>query len=252
MMQGEAQRYDLAFSVKRQNATRMANDVVQADNTFRGLKSLTVIPFKTEEAAPVSVSNYPMLSIATGTEANRVTGQDYYYIGRCQLTQGTNRVLVYGQAQPLSGKTAPAQNGVLETSVGTTDIVPADISFSLTSIRNTTDVHTDAQALANYLTAIANTDGWSTTGDAALKALYLDFINARSDGTGLMAGSAAHLKAYVKALREELEGNPGLVSTAIITNIDADAKSCLDNGYPSGSESLGLPDGAAGFGHVRR
>lgn len=245
IQQGTAQGYDLAFSVKRQEVTRMAGDVVQADNSFRGLHKLVVIPFVTEAAAAVTVDDFPLLSITGGSEANRVTGKDYYYIGHCSLSKGTNRVLVYGQASTISGKDTPVQNGLLVTDVGTT-IVPADLSFNLQSIRTTTDVHADAQALANYLTAIANTTGWSTTDDAALKALYLDFIHAESDGTGLMAGSAAHVRAYVRALREQLEGNGDALSTAIIANIDnATLSACLDNGYPSAATSLGLPDGAA-------
>ncbi len=237
-------QYDLAFSVGHQNGMRMANDVVQADNSFRGLQKLWVIPFETTDAVAVTVNSYPLLSLATGTEANKVLDQNYYYIGRCSLKQGTNRVLVYGQAKPIEGKESSVQNGKLETRVGDEVIVPADISFSLQPICNTTDIDSKAQALADYLTAIANTTGWCTTDNSGLKALYLDFIHADSDGTGLMAGSAAHVKAYVEALKKQLTGSDGL-TTAILANIDSDAKSCLDNGYPSASTSLGIPDGAA-------
>ena len=237
-------QYDLAFSVGHQNGMRMANDVVQADNSFRGLEKLWVIPFETTDAVAVTVNSYPLLSIATGTEANKVEDQNYYYIGRCSLKQGTNRVLVYGQAKPIEGKESEIQNGKLETRVGEEVIVPADISFSLQSICETTDVDQKAQDLADYLTAIANTTGWSTTDNSELKALYLDFIHADSDGTGLMAGSAAHVKAYVKALQAQLGTDE--LSEAIKTNIgDIDNVACLNNGYPSASTSLGIPDGSA-------
>jgi hypothetical protein len=239
-------QYDLAFSVGHQNGMRMANDVVQADNSFRGLEKLWVIPFETTDAVAVTANSYPLLSIATGTEANKVDDQDYYYIGRCSLKQGTNRVLVYGQAKPIEGKESEIQNGKLETRVGEEIIVPKDITFSLQSIRETTDVDPKAQALANYLTAIANTDGWSTTDNSELKALYLDFIHADSDGTGLMAGSAAHVKAYVTELKTQLQAIGGDLSNAIIAVIDDETLSaCLNNGYPSASTSLGIPDGSA-------
>ena len=141
-------QYDLAFSVGHQNGMRMANDVVQADNSFRGLEKLWVIPFETTGAVAVTVNSYPLLSIATGTETNKVTGQNYYYyIGRCSLKQGTNRVLVYGQAKPVDGKESLIQNGRLVTRVGEEVIVPADISFSLQSICNTTDVDPKAQVV---------------------------------------------------------------------------------------------------------
>lgn len=239
-------QYDLAFIVGHQNGMRMANDVVQVDNSFRDLEKLWVIPFETTDAVAVTVNSYPLLSIATGTEANKVDDQDYYYIGRCSLKQGTNRVLVYGQAKPIEGKESEKQNGKLETRVGEEVIVPADISFSLQSICETTDVDQKAQDLADYLTAIANTTGWSTTDNSELKALYLDFIHADSDGTGLMAGSAAHVKAYVTELKTQLQAIGGDLSNAIIAVIDDETLSaCLNNGYPSASTSLGIPDGSA-------
>lgn len=236
-------RYEFILSVGHQNGMRMANQVVQVgENSFRGIQSLCVIPFhttvSTTEADAVTVNDFPLISIATGTETNnRVSGKDYYYIGLCTLRETTNRVLVYGQSAQYSSN--PAENGKLNTEVGTL-IVPNNISFSLQSIRNNTDVHTDAKALADYLTAIANTEGWSTTTNSGLKDLYLKFIHVDPDGTGLIAGSAANVKAYVDALKDQL-GDDAL-STAIKASINSEAKSCLTNGYPG---SLGLPDGAA-------
>lgn len=236
-------RYEFILSVGHQNGMRMASQVMQIDdNPFRGIQSLCVIPFYTDDANPVIADDFPLISIATGTEANRVSDDnDYYYIGLCSLKETTNRVLVYGQSAQYSSN--PAVNGKLNTEVGTC-IVPDDITFSLQSIRNNTEVHTDAKALADYLTAIANTETatekWSTTDNPGLKDLYLKFIHVDPDGTGLIAGSAANVKAYVEALEVQL-GEDAL-STAIKASINSDAKSCLSNGYPG---SLGLPDGAA-------
>lgn len=238
-------QYDLAFSVGHQNGMRMANEVVQTEGQeFRGIQSLCVIPFYTDNANPVTASDFPLISIATGTEANRVDNKTFYYIGLCSLKETTNRVLVYGQAAPYSDN--PAVNGQLNTEVGTC-IVPNDISFSLEPICEEDDPEDDkfepAQDLADYLTTIANTTGWSTTDNSRLKELYLKFIHADADGAGLMAGSAAHVKAYVTALRNEIETNTDDLSEAIKTNIgDIDNVACLSNGYPG---SLRLPDGAA-------
>lgn len=238
-------QYDLAFSVGHQNGMRMANEVVQTEGQeFRGIQSLCVIPFYTDNANPVTASDFPLISIATGTEANRVDNKTFYYIGLCSLKETTNRVLVYGQAAPYSDN--PAVNGQLNTEVGTC-IVPNDISFSLEPICEEDDPEDDkfepAQDLADYLTTIANTTGWSTTDNSRLKELYLKFIHADADGAGLMAGSAAHVKAYVTALRDEIETNTDDLSEAIKTNIgNIDNVACLSNGYPG---SLRLPDGAA-------
>ena len=71
--------------------------------------------------------------------------------------------------------------------------------------------------------------------------LYLDFIKANSDETGLLAGSAAYVKEHVKKLKSQLGTDE--LSEAIKTVIgDIDNVACLQNQYPS---SLGLPDGAA-------
>ncbi|MCR5044817.1 MAG: hypothetical protein K6A93_11940 [Bacteroidaceae bacterium] len=91
------------------------------------------------------------------------------------------------------------------------------------------------------MTTIAKTDGWSTTSDSQLKALYLQFIQADTQSTGLMAGSATNVKAYAAALRKQLLLIDDELSTKIITNIDNDDD--IDaNTYPA---SIGLPDGAA-------
>ena len=164
---------ELLLSVgKTEHLTRQTGDVVQDDGqAFRGLKSLQVIPFATTNGGAVTSTDDPLLSTALGNDANRVSDLFYYYLS-CNLMIGVNRVLVYAQAADVAGKTALAQNGKLETTL-VNRMSPSDISFSLSQIRNTFDIHSDAQALANYMTAIAKTDGWSTTSDSQLKALYL-------------------------------------------------------------------------------
>jgi hypothetical protein len=68
----------------------------------------------------------------------------------------------------------------------------------------------------------------------------MDFTGAKSEGGGLMSGSAAHIKAFVAALKAQLTGTDA-VSTAIKTAIDNNS-SISGNTYP---RSIGLPDGAA-------
>lgn len=224
---------------KTEHLIRQSSNVVQDEGqSFRGLKGLLAIPFSTGGGA-VTTSDIPLLSDASGNEGYRVTGQNYYYLP-CNLMSGTNRMLVYGQADDIIGKTAPDQNGKLETTlVGR--MSPADISFSLKQMRNTFDIHEDAQALASYMTYIANTPGWSTTTNSQLKALYLQFIHSDAQTTGQMAGSATNVMAYVKALKDILEDNTDELSQAIVARI-IDNSSIESNTYPA---SIGLPDGAA-------
>lgn len=239
------QSTELLLSIgKTEHLTRQASDVIQDEGqAFRGLKGLLAIPFATDGSA-VTTSDIPLLSTTAGTDVNRVNELCYYYMP-CTLMQGTNRMLVYGQAADITGKTTAAQNGKLETTL-TNHLLPADISFNLSSIRNTYDIHSDAQALATYMTNIANTPGWSTSSNSQLRALYLQFIHANGQEAGQIAGSATNVKAYVKALKDILKDNTDDLSVAIKNNIgDIDNIACLNSGYPSASTSLGLPDGAA-------
>lgn len=252
--------YDLLLSVGSQNGMRMANDVVQTDpDAFRGLQGVLVIPFKTSENIDITTDDEPLVGSSSGTQNDKVSGRNYYYIENCPLSRGTNHVLAYGQAAILSGKTAPSLNGKLETSL-VNRIKPSDITFSLTSIRDNYDAPEGALALAYYLTEIANTETttekWSTTTNE-LKDLYLDFIHADPEESGILPGSAAHVSAYVAALRAKLvtlkthfdgitDEEGSAMCTAIMDKIDnATLSACLSNGYPSGAGSVGLPDGAA-------
>ncbi len=223
--------------------TRQSLDVIQDEGQeFRGLQSLTVIPFTTNGNA-VTVDDTPQILGTTGSETERVTNKNYYYWDQCKMMRGTDRVLAWGKSNPVVGKESAVQNGQLTTTLNGRMYLK-DITFSLKSIRETNEVDQKAKDLADYMTAIANTDGWSTTDDEQLKSLYLNFIHADAQGSGLMAGSAAHVKAYVTELRKQLVAMGK--GTDIIAKIDdTTLNGCLDNGYPSASTSLGLPDGAA-------
>lgn len=249
--QTEEKEYEFILSVGTQKNMRMADEVVQANETFRGIQNLYVIPFCTSEANPVTIDDFPLISVVKGSETNKVTRSDnekFYYFARCSLRETANRVLVYGQAASITGKTTDDQNGRLVTGVGETYIKPTDIKFNLLSICEKEDASTDdifqpARDLATYLTNIANTEGWSTTTDETLCQLYKEFIEATPDGTGLLAGSAAYVKEHVKSLKSQLDGRTDDLSEAIKTSIgDIDNVACLQNQYPS---SLGLPDGVA-------
>lgn len=249
--QTEEKEYEFILSVGTQKNMRMADEVVQANETFRGIQNLYVIPFCTSAANPVVIDDFPLISVVMGSETNKVTRSDnekFYYIARCPLRETANRVLVYGQAASITGKTTDDQNGRLVTGVGETYIKPTDIKFNLLSICEKEDASTDdifqpARDLATYLTNIANTEGWSTTTDETLCQLYKEFIEATPDGTGLLAGSAAYVKEHVKSLKSQLDGRTDDLSEAIKTSIgDIDNVACLQNQYPS---SLGLPDGVA-------
>ena len=239
--EGRQDALDLLLSIgETEHLTRQASDVVQIEGQpFRGLKNLLILPFTTN-GNTVNIDDVPDIPTVIGGEGEKVIDKNYYFFNQCHLMRGTDRVLVWGCSKPVSRTDALTENGKLETTLEGRMLLK-DITFNLKPICETTDVHADAQALADYMTAIANTEGWSTTNDEQMKSLYLDFIHAESEGTGLMAGSAAHVRAFVAALRTQLEAIGGELCTAIIANIDANS-SIENNTYPA---SIGLPDGAA-------
>ena len=239
--QQAAQQVDLLVSVgsKTSQSNKQSVSALHRAATFQGMEGLVAIPFHTDGAA-VAPTDHPYLDMVRTTEDDsRVEGHNNYYVDHCFLMPGTDRMLVYGKSKP-SPSADQTVNGVL-SALPTVRTKLEDIRFSLTSIRNTTEVHTEAQALADYMTSIANSTGWSTTEDVTLKSYYTDFIHVTAEGGGLMSGAAAHIKAFVAALRAQLESRDDAVSTAIKNNIDNNT-SIASNTYP---RSIGLPDGAA-------
>ena len=210
--------------------------------TFSEMEQLVAIPYRTN-GSTVSANDAPLIDLVLADEKhNHVESHNTYYVNSYQLMTGTDRMLVYGKAKPVHD--APTYNPTVHgklSDLPTTRKKTADIQFSLASIRESTEAHDDAQALADYMTAIANTEGWSKTDDPTLKSYYLDFIRIGSEGAGLMSGAAANIKAFVAALKALLKGRSDALSTAIKENIDANS-TIASNTYP---RSIGLPDGAA-------
>lgn len=254
------QQCDILFSVGKPAGMRMADAVVQTEGqAFRGLQSLLVVPFKTSgDNVPVTASDVPLLSSVTNAQkVTNAKNNNFYYVVSCSLMKGVNRVLAYGRAAYEENLAAAEDNGALEIryngALATSlrdRMNPSELTFNLKSICNTTDVHADAQALANYLTSIAKTDGWSTTTDGQLKDYYRDFINIDGEGTGIIAGSATNVKAYADALKTQITAIKDLSTTPetsktlcgkILASIN-DNTAISGNTYPV---ALGLPDGVA-------
>ena len=61
--QTEEKEYEFILSVGTQKNMRMADEVVQANETFRGIQNLYVIPFCTSEANPVTIDDFPLISV---------------------------------------------------------------------------------------------------------------------------------------------------------------------------------------------
>lgn len=268
---------NLAFSMPTasKSMTRMADSVVQTTpDCYRGLKEVRIIPFKV--TGLIGSDNLPFVyDVAGGDESGRVSGKPsaltpsaYYYYPDCPFWSGTTSVLFYARGAnsvKVGGDAIPATDKTYYGSTVTNymDVSsPAQIQFSPEQILQTTDVHSRAQALADYLTAIASTTGWSVSEDPKLKALYKDFIHQDDNrNNAVIGGSSACVRAFVEELyreagkQETADAAATAVAAAIRNNIQAGAsvddqgKVTLTNwngteltGYPA---VIGLPDGAA-------
>lgn len=254
------------------NKTRMADNVVQVSSDYyRGLKDVRIIPFKIQ--GKVKKEDSPYVMDASRDEKGRVAGKPseltpnsaFYYYPECSFWSGTASMLFYARGANTSevdGVIIPATDkghygSTLST--GTSDIIPSLIQFSPEQIHSGASVDDKAKQLADYLTAIANTEGWASTNDSKLKALYLNMLHQDDEGNyGVIAGSSPNVKAFVEELYKEVEfrESDNVLADAIRTNISNGADVLVDNdgkvtkvtlkdhlsGYPA---NIGLPDGAA-------
>ena len=229
----------LSFVVSNANQqvqTRMADDIVQ-EGSLRTILFQKIIPFAVE--GEITVNDYPKYASLGGETKTYDRGNScFFYFDQCSFLSGVNAFLVYAKAEPVSGD---AVNGALDATLSP-PFAPATITFSPKQIYNKETVHEEATAIADYLTTIANTPGWSTTTDPHLQSYYQSFIGQGNEKTALIAGSSKNIEKYVAHLKSILEAETvpesSSLRNAIITNITEE----YPHTYPA---SIGLPDGAA-------
>ena len=245
--------------------TRMADEVVQTDPAkYRGLKDVHMIPFTV--SGKITKDDVPTVkALNNPTDEGRVdnavvTNAAFYRYPSCEFSPSTASVLFYAK-------------GANTATVGSTTILATDKAFygstlatgfdngSLSAIKFKPEqiypsevIDAKAQALADYLTAIANTTGWSTTNDPKLKALYLNFIHMNNEGNyALIAGSSVNIKVFVEELYAEAgkyESDPttaDAIRASIATGADitGGVVTALKDGLKGYPANIGLPDGAA-------
>ena len=237
---------DIAFTVSEaaRPMTRMSAAVVQEERqVYRGIEMRNIVPFAIPSGDKVTATDMPKFFQVYGVVEKPVDKRAYYYYDNCMLMPGVNAFLCYGRAPEATG--GKHVNGSLVETFPA-DMAPQNIRFSLESIA--TGVHATATALAGYMTAIANAEGWKNTSNANLRVMYLNFINkteTESGGGEPLPGSASNIWAYTQALKSALEislTDPTdiAIRDAIIAAIDTYSTD-WDN-FPT---SIGLPDGAA-------
>ena len=226
----------LAFSVSGTAIprTRSSADIIQqTEKPFRGLTDQHFVAFMVQREVQKDDTPYP----ATVSGYNRTEGYNaqFFFFRGIELSIGTRSMLAYAKAASITGKTGKDQNGSTVASYPA-NMAPSGITFSPERIHTGSTIPQDAQAIADYLTAIANTSGWA---EFANQDLRDNFIGKGSVAPTLIAGSSASVQAYVDKLKGELHklGDASL-QAAIETNINKS----FPSDYPA---SIGLPDGAA-------
>ena len=226
---------DLALSLPPSSSgTRLGTDVVQSDGTFRGIQKLSIIPFTKQ--GKVGASDMPTYYDGFNSYIDRTTpllkedfDQRFRYYEKVYLMSGVASFLTYGQATAVTG--GKVANGSLIPKVAgkKMDDIPerlsvtaGDLSFELETIYNENlIIPVEAQAIADYLTNIANTPGWKDVDNGKLLNLYKSFINSVGEGKyGVIAGSAANVKAYVNELYQQL--NDDGLTRILGTGLDTD------------------------------
>lgn len=237
--------------------TRMSSTIIQADNNFRGIQDLKLIPLNSEGNLAGSMLQ--------GLER---VGTTYHYFSNhiTELSIGTSRFLCYAKAKHDEDPN-PAINGILNATFPTSlsDAGLSAISFTPCQISPSGDITSDdylvARNLAAYLKSIATAGDWASY--TKLNVLYAPFT-----GNGnLIAGSSANVKALVNKLYQQVYGlaipeantdgqaAKASILAAIINDVTTNGATGADliitslngtsttrEGYPG---NIGLPDGAA-------
>lgn len=232
-------------SGQQKNTTRQSNTVVQEEEV-RDILVQRIIPFakngKVESGDMPKFASIGGLEIYDKPDNATTPNSRFYYYDKCSFLSGVSAFLVYGKADPVSSD--DAVNGALVAEFPA-DQSPENIKFSPKQICTTTAIHEHAQAIAKYLTYIANTEGWATTSDSHLQAYYLNFIGKGSVAPSVIAGSSANVKAYVTDLKNRITAEPeSPLRTNILERIDFTHidDTHIPANFPG---SIGLPDGAA-------
>lgn len=181
---GTSVRTDFAFSVSSgaMGTTRMtAENTLQANGAFKGMKNMYLLPFTLNGAAP---ANNNTTNISNGTGKNfplgtltGITDAQSSKVYSLQLPVGTDNFLFYGTVDN-SEVTEQIKRGALTSTLANTIGNTDDISFSLVTI--SANLGDDQAKLESYLSTIAKAH-IGTTGSETW--WYNTPTTAQTDGT---------------------------------------------------------------------
>lgn len=252
-----AANFLFSVSSDASRSIRMVPNMVQQSGTsYRSIQDVYIVPFKVTRTVQETDKPSRAFLNSLSNEYDRSSVKSlFYYYEKCSFQTGVGALLFYGRATPVGDK---SYNGSLIANIPL-EMNPADISFEPEPICETVTPHAYATRICDYLTQIANASGWSTTTNSMLKVLYQNFVSLGKSDVGLVAGSAASVKAYVNALYTKVsslsfaaDSPEDAVKTAVMNKIENYSGNTFSggkvtslgvaDGFPG---SIGLPDGAA-------
>ena len=259
-------QFAINIATPSNSQTRMSAENTQNGGNFLGMENIYLIPFvnvpeaslngTTERTNYTFPSSVIELTKLLGSDIDNITDKKNYHIYYdVNVPIGTKNFLFYGTS-PISESTYKTKGALKVTNLTTlTQNSTSAISYSLVDIAATSGTNnaiTSTQTgFANYLSAIAKADGWSTIAEnenATLFNAYKNFTVAPTNG-GLRAGSAAAIKEMIQSLTTivnplktkdgETATNVSGVADKIIEKIKADYFDIDANGIVSWLTSLG-------------
>lgn len=269
--EGENVKTQFAISIPGALKTRMGQDIVQADNNFRGMMNIRLVPFdlnptpsgKSSPLQGTETMHYNAIALGDINSSDLKSNSNAKLYTDVDIPLGTNAFLFYAEALE-SSDNSDATNGALVPSFESTGLpvgaAISSLSFSLKEILGANDgLAAEAQnTLSGILTGLANVTGdegkkWAdATGD--LKSYHDDFIK-------LKAGSAKNILLAVQDLYNSMQSSrvtddsnlKSAISEKIKESFDVSGeaepyelsyKDAIDADAETYPNSFGLPDGA--------
>ena len=258
----------LSINPNNGSTTRQAGTTVQTTG-FRGIGSILCLPSTEDITTSTSTAGKLTWEDFTAFDGS---SSNYKLYANQDVAVGVDHFLFIGKAPNTATlATDKLANGFTSNTLGTATTVDG-ITVSPVSIVSSDDISTpstgnwryQANALAAYLTSIANAAGWSTSTNASLQSMYQEFTRTGGVTTVYNAGSAESIRLLLVDLLNKLSGVSGdasvsAIKTAIQTAIEASATVsgtapnitvtwnsglAWANNFP---KNFGLPEGSAEY-----
>lgn len=256
----------LSINPNSEATTRQAGNTVQASGNFRGIGSILCLPSTGDIATSTSTAGKLTWADITAFDGSST---NYKLYANQEVAVGVDHFLFIGKA-PYTSSTPAANlaNGYTSNNLSTASTV-GDIAITPVQIVASSDISTpnstaknwkyQSDALAAYLTTIANASGWAASTNINLLGLYQQFTRETPNAGSAESIRLLLLDLYTKLQDLILNETETAIKTAIVSAISAKATVTgssapytiawnsgveWDNTFPT---NFGLPEGSAEY-----